>query len=69
MKDSFRFYTSYVDGLNGLPDKERLKMYDSLLNYAAFGKEPTFDDKERLLSALFELARPMLDPDGEYQEE
>ena len=40
MIDKFTFYKNYFEILKYLPDKNRLKMYDAILNYMFENKEP-----------------------------
>ena len=40
MIDKFTFYKNYFEILKYLPDKDRLKMYDAILNYMFENKEP-----------------------------
>ena len=54
----FVFFQSYYLALRGLNDKERLQMYDAMVNFAFDGEEPELPDN---LQAFFELIRPTLE--------
>ena len=54
----FMFMYSYYEALRDLPDEERHKMYDAILDYVFAGKMP---DLPPLLKTFFILIKPNLD--------
>lgn len=58
MRESFIFYGSYRKALKALPDEMRLKILDSVLDYALEGTEPNLEGVDL---AFFELIRPQID--------
>lgn len=52
------FFRSYYDALCDLPNDERLKMYDAILQY---GFEGVIPDLPPLLNGYFALIRPNMD--------
>ena len=57
-KNSFIFYRSFSECLKSLPDKERLILYDSIIDYALDEIEPNLDG---CLKGMFALIKPQLD--------
>ena len=57
--ERFTFFPSYYEAGKCIenPD-ERLSFYESLMEYAFFGKLPEFGDK---LAAMFQLSKPNID--------
>lgn len=58
MRDKFTFFGSYAEALSNLPDNERLKCYDALIQYAIYDTEP---DLEGVTKAIFSLMKPNVD--------
>lgn len=55
----FTFFPSYYEAGKCIENpNERLSFYESLMEYAFFGKLPEFGDK---LAAMFELTKPNID--------
>ena len=57
-KNSFIFYRSFSECLKSLPDKERLILYNSIIDYALDEIEPNLDG---CLKGMFALIKPQLD--------
>lgn len=55
----FIFYRSFMQALDGIPDADRLALYDAVVHYALQDKEPTFE--QGYCSSIFSLIRPQLD--------
>lgn len=58
MPTGFPFFESYYEALRGLPDDERLQMYDALLSYVFDGVTPELPP---VLTSLWVLVRPNID--------
>lgn len=58
MRDSVLFYRSFYDALKNVPLEERLRVYDSIMEYAMYDNEPDLDG---VALALFLLAKPQID--------
>lgn len=58
MRDSVLFYRSFYDALKNVPPEERLRVYDSIMEYAMYDNEPDLDG---VALALFLLAKPQID--------
>lgn len=58
MRDSVLFYRSFYDALKNIPPDERLKVYDSIMEYSMYDNEPTLDG---VALAIFLLAKPQID--------
>lgn len=56
--NSFAFYSNFMDGGRLLSDKERLKFYDSIIEYAFEGVEPELHGNVKL---LFVGVKPAID--------
>ena len=54
---SFIFYKSFSDALRELPEDMRLHVYDAIIDYAIYGKEPTLTGAEK---AMFLLMQPQI---------
>jgi hypothetical protein len=52
------FYRSYRDALGTLPDAERLKMYDAIMDYAFYWIEPELDNT---VAGMFMLIKADID--------
>lgn len=64
-RDSFIFYRSFYESLQELPDKERLQVFDGIINYALDDKEP---EGSGIVKALFVAFRPQLDANNRKYE-
>lgn len=58
MRDSVLFYRSFYDALKNIPPDERLKVYDSIMEYSMYDNEPDLDG---VALAIFLLAKPQID--------
>lgn len=58
MRDSVLFYRSFYDALKNVPPDERLRVYDSIMEYAMYDNEPDLDG---VALAIFLLAKPQID--------
>ena len=58
MRESFVFYQSFYEALRELPDKSRLKVYDSVCEYGLNGIEPELTGMEK---AIFTLIKSQID--------
>ncbi len=59
MRDSFVFYRSFFEALNGLPFDEKGKCYNALADYALNSVIP--DNMEPVARMFFTMARPQID--------
>ena len=65
MRDSIVFYKSFVEALNELPDEDRLRLYDAILNFGIYDKEPELSGID---AAVFALVRPQIEANNrKYQ--
>ena len=55
----FPFYRSYAEAISELNDKQRLDIYDGIINYSFYGVEYTPKDKETKIA--FTLIKPILE--------
>lgn len=60
----FSFFRSYWEALRGLPDKDRLSLYDAITAYALDGVQPTLTKTQ---AAFFCLMKPNLDASRKKQ--
>ena len=58
MRDSVLFYRSFYDALKNIPSDERLKVYDSIMEYGMYDRDPELDG---VALAIFLLAKPQID--------
>ena len=58
-RKQFTFYESFFQAVHALPKCRQLEVYDALMEYGLYGKEPeALSDKS---FAVFTLVRPVLD--------
>lgn len=57
MKDSFIFYASFHQALRELPDKDQLRLYQAIAEYALTGVEPELDG---VAKGMFSLIKPQI---------
>lgn len=57
-QDSFLFYRSFYESLSGIPDKERLKVYDAICKYALNGEVVKLDG---ISNSIMILIKPLLE--------
>lgn len=59
MRDNFLIYRNTVETVKNLSEKEQLKFYNALFDYALDEKEP--DNLSGHTKAYFELTKPYID--------
>lgn len=65
MRDSVLFYRSFYDALKNIPDGDRLKVYDAIMEYSMYDNET---DLEGVAYAVFLLAKPQIDANNRRYE-
>ena len=65
MRDSVLFYRSFYDALKNIPSDERLKVYDSIMEYGMYDRDPELDG---VALAIFLLAKPQIDANNKRYE-
>ncbi len=65
MRDSVLFYRSFYDALKNIPSDERLKVYDAIMEYGMYDRDP---DLEGVALAIFLLAKPQIDANNKRYE-
>lgn len=65
MRESFVFYRSFREAIKDIPVEEQLKAYNTILDYAFDGKEPT---ETGISSAVFKLVKPQIDANNKRYE-
>ena len=55
---SFTFYLSFYKAAKGLKNRERLAIYDAIVEYSLLGKEP--DDLSSISQLVWDLVEPIL---------
>ena len=65
MRDSVLFYRSFYDAMKNIPPEERLKVYDSIMEYGMYDHEPDLDG---VALAIFLLAKPQIDRSIHFSE-
>ena len=65
MRDSVLFYRSFYDALKNIPSEERLKVYDSIMEYGMYDRDPELDG---VALAIFLLAKPQIDANNKRYE-
>ena len=65
MRDSVLFYRSFYDALKNIPPDERLKVYDSIMEYGMYDRDPDLDG---VALAIFLLAKPQIDANNKRYE-
>jgi len=63
MRDSFVFYRSFYEAMEGLSDAEKGKCFDALANYAINGVYP--EGMEPVVRLFFTLAKPQIDKNNQ----
>ena len=65
MKESFVFYHEWAEAIKDLPDKERLEIYEAIIEYAETGKTPELSGTAKV---AFGFIKPQLDRNaGKYE--
>ena len=54
-RQQFTFYASFYNAISKIPQKERLKVYESICRLGLFGEDTSLDG---IAGAVFELAKP-----------
>ena len=57
-RESFVFYVSFLEGIEGLSDESQLKVYKAVTNFALRGIEPT--NLEGIEKSIFALIKPQI---------
>lgn len=57
-RESFPFFRTFYEGMEGFSEKDRLIVYEAIFGYALDGIEP---DLKKNLQAIFKMVRPILD--------
>lgn len=65
MRDSALFYRSLYDALKNIPPDERLKVYDAIMEYGMYDRDPDLDG---VSLAIFLLAKPQIDANNKRYE-
>lgn len=65
MRDGVLFYRSFYDALKNIPTEERLRVYDSIMEYGMYDREPELDG---VALAIFLLAKPQIDANNKRYE-
>ena len=65
MRDSVLFYRSFYDALKNIPSDERLKVYDAIMEYGMYDRDPDLDG---VALAIFLLAKPQIDANNKRYE-
>lgn len=65
MRDGFIFYKSFYEAIKNLPPKDKIKLYEGLIEYALLDKEPNFSG---ISKGMFELMRPQIDANNRRYE-
>lgn len=65
-RKSFVFYQSYHEAIRKLPEKERLIMYDLIVNFALYGTEIELTNKKSVyLSSIFAPIKPQIEANNQ----
>lgn len=59
IRDSFIFYRSFYEAIQGLPDNIRLEVFTAITEYALYGKQP--ENLKPFARGMFTLIKPNLD--------
>lgn len=65
MKDGFVFYRSFREAIRELPEEERLKCYEVILDYAL---DEVVPNEVGISSAIFKLIKPQIDANNKRYE-
>ncbi len=65
MRESVLFYRSFYDALKNIPPDERLKVYDAIMEYGMYDRDPDLDG---VALAIFLLAKPQIDANNKRYE-
>ena len=65
MRDSVLFYRSFFDALRNIPDADRLRVYDAIMEYSMYDVEPNLDGTSL---AVFLLVKPQIDANNKRYE-
>ena len=70
-RDCFTFFESFYKSIQYFRDKDRLRLYEAIIEYGLFGVRPEFDltkEKERHLYAVFEGTVKTIDSSNKRRE-
>lgn len=59
MRDSFIFYKSFFEAMQGLSDEQKGQCFDALASYALTGEEPSLENP--IIRLFFTMAKPQID--------
>lgn len=65
MRDSFIFYSSFVNALDQLPEDIQLQLYKAITHYALFDENPAL---EGVSNVIFSLIKPQIDANNKKYE-
>ena len=61
-RKQFTFYHSFHETIQNFKSKsEKLQAYETLCDYALYGKAPEMEELKPSVTALFSMAQPVLD--------
>lgn len=61
-RKQFTFYNSFHETIQNFKSKsEKLQAYETLCDYALYGKAPDMEELKPSVTALFSMAQPVLD--------
>ena len=61
-RKQFTFYNSFHETIRNFKSKsEKLQAYETLCDYALYGKAPDMEELKPSVTALFSMAQPVLD--------
>ncbi|MBE6983613.1 MAG: hypothetical protein E7435_04945 [Ruminococcaceae bacterium] len=61
-RKQFTFYQSFHETIQNFKSKsEKLQAYETLCDYALYGKAPEMEELKPSVTALFSMAQPVLD--------
>ena len=61
-RKQFTFYNSFHETIRNFKSKsEKLQAYETLCDYALYGKAPEMEELKPSVMALFSMAQPVLD--------
>lgn len=64
--NSFVFYESFRDATRDIPEKDRLALYEAVMDYALYDKMP--EGLSNITAPLFKLIKPQLDANNKRRE-
>lgn len=67
MRESFVFYKSFLDAIEELDDKNQLKIYKAITNFALKNEEPT--NLNKITKVIFSLIKPQITANNKRYED